>query len=825
MVHDGERTTIAEPRAARRILPAVGFGYWASAALAVALVAVCTVNSLRWIDRPFPGFLLWDNLLVPAVSDTDWTGHEAGVPWLSRLATVNGRPVTSAEEVYRIAERLPLGTEVEYGFVRPHDEQAIAMRVPTMRMLISDYFWIFGNYLLTGSLLVFLGFLVYLLRPDSKAARAMFVFATIWGLFLVTSADIFGPGWFRPLCRVLEALGPIAGVHLALAFPVERKVLARRPYLLPALYAFGLTIGVADNLLFHQWFAAVHAIVLFNSGGVTLGGIVLLGSLLEAYVRPPSPAVRQRTKIAIIGAVVAFLAPVVGYLSRVVLGVNFPLNFTALSVALFPAAIGFSIVKYDLFEVDAIIRRAVAWAILTALVGATYLGGIGAIDALFAGRSRAAELVFFLVVVALLNPLRERIQAAVDYVFARDRYDYRRTVTEASQELTSLLELEKVVRRLLDTVTNTIHIDFGAVWLGRDGDGYALHALAGTRANAAVPERLGRDSPIVHRLEVAPQTLLLGEDENARDQLAQGELDGIGVTLLVPMSFERRLIGFLGLGDKESGYFYSADDLELLRTLANQAAVAVENARSYRALAHANEELRSAQSRLVVAERFAAIGEVSAAVAHGIRNPLAGIKVAAQLATIGLPAEHPLRENFGDIIAEANKLEARVRGLLDFAKPFEPHLQPTRMADVVADAVGGLRSQIAAHAVEVVSEIDPDMPLVSIDHVQIGEVLLVLLSNAIEAMPNGGRIDVRVALCAGGERVRIDVADDGPGISPDQQQHLFELFFTTKASGTGLGLPVAKKIAERHGGTITVHSEVGAGSRFSVELPISPHES
>ena len=303
-------------------------------------MVVCAVNSVRWIDRPFPGFLLWENLLVPAVSDTDWTGHEAGVPYLSRLQTMNGHPVASAAEVYRFAAHEPEGTPVRYTFVRAHDDRPIELTVPTMRLLVSDYFWTFGNYLLTGAALVFLGFVVYLMRPDSPAARAMLVFAAIWGLFLVTSADIFGPAWFRPLCRVLEALGPVAGVHLALAFPVERPILARRPLFLPGLYAFGLTVGIVDNVLFNQWFAAVHAIVLLNSGGVMLGGLVLLGSLLEAYYRPPSPAVRQRTKIAVLGCVFAFVVPVVGFLVRVLLGVNVPLNYATLSVAIFPAAIG-----------------------------------------------------------------------------------------------------------------------------------------------------------------------------------------------------------------------------------------------------------------------------------------------------------------------------------------------------------------------------------------------------------------------------------------------------------------------------------------------------
>src|SRR6185295_19230063 len=107
----------------------------------------------------------------------------------------------------------------------------------------------------------------------------------------------------------------------------------------------------------------------------------------------------------------------------------------------------------------------------------------------------------------------------------------------------------------------------------------------------------------------------------------------------------------------------------------------------YRALVRANEELRAAQSRLIDAERLAAIGELSASVAHGIRNPLAGIKAAAQFADLDLPKDHPLHENIVDIISEVDKLESRIKALLDFAKPFEPRPSPCDAGRIIADAV------------------------------------------------------------------------------------------------------------------------------------------
>ncbi len=108
----------------------------------------------------------------------------------------------------------------------------------------------------------------------------------------------------------------------------------------------------------------------------------------------------------------------------------------------------------------------------------------------------------------------------------------------------------------------------------------------------------------------------------------------------------------------------------------------------------------------------------------------------------------------------------------------------------------------------------------AVDYAQIEQVLLALISNAVEAMTEGGRISIR-ARSKGADRLRLEVEDSGPGIRPDQLRRIFDLFFTTKSSGTGMGLAVARKIVERHVGTITVESEVGKGTRFTIELPIS----
>jgi signal transduction histidine kinase len=313
---------------------------------------------------------------------------------------------------------------------------------------------------------------------------------------------------------------------------------------------------------------------------------------------------------------------------------------------------------------------------------------------------------------------------------------------------------------------------------------------------------------------------------------ALAELTAIGAVLAAPLLFEQRLVGFLALGEKGSGRSYSTDDLALLGTLANQAAVAVQNARAYRALAEANRELREARDQLVESERLAAIGELSAAVAHGIRNPVAGIKTAAELAVRDAGPDDPLRESFVDILTEADALESRITELLDFARPFAPHYAPADLSEVVRVALHLLRRQIAEHGITVAAELAADLPPHELDVAQIEQVCLALFTNAVEAMHGGGTLTVTVEAAsqggANGERPAPDehvitVRDTGHGIPEEELSKVFRLFYTRKARGTGVGLATVKRMVESHHGRIEVTSTVGHGTEFRVTLPRDPH--
>lgn len=228
-------------------------------------------------------------------------------------------------------------------------------------------------------------------------------------------------------------------------------------------------------------------------------------------------------------------------------------------------------------------------------------------------------------------------------------------------------------------------------------------------------------------------------------------------------------------------------------------------------------KLEETRGCLLMSERLASLGRLSAGLAHEINNPLTGVLLHASKTLDSLPADDPRRKPMQTVVEETKRCREVIRGLLDFARQSAPCKQQVRVEDVVARAVAVVEPQAARRGVRVETGGGP-VPEVIADPAQLQQVVLNLLLNAIDAMPGGGV--VKVAWSAEGGNVEVAVTDTGVGIAPELLGRVFEPFFTTKeGKGTGLGLAVSWGIVEQHGGTIRVSSEPGAGSTFTVVLP------
>ncbi|MBN2495496.1 MAG: cache domain-containing protein [Deltaproteobacteria bacterium] len=239
------------------------------------------------------------------------------------------------------------------------------------------------------------------------------------------------------------------------------------------------------------------------------------------------------------------------------------------------------------------------------------------------------------------------------------------------------------------------------------------------------------------------------------------------------------------------------------------------------AVAQREEQLEQAtREQIGQSEKLASIGRLAAGVAHEINNPLTGVMTFAHLLRAKPNMDHQDQEDLDLIVRETTRVREIVRGLLDFARESPSRMQLMAVQEVLANTMTLLRAQKTFNKVEICQEHPPDLPQVCGDRNQLQQVFVNLALNACEAMPDGGRLEIRSAV-DGGEIV-ITFTDTGCGIKAEHLQSIFDPFFTTKpvGKGTGLGLSVSYGIVQQHGGSLEVDSVEGEGTTFTVRLPV-----
>ncbi|MBL0277174.1 MAG: HAMP domain-containing protein [Anaeromyxobacter sp.] len=247
-----------------------------------------------------------------------------------------------------------------------------------------------------------------------------------------------------------------------------------------------------------------------------------------------------------------------------------------------------------------------------------------------------------------------------------------------------------------------------------------------------------------------------------------------------------------------------------------------------RTVAERTAELTRAHAALVQSEKLSSLGQLSASIAHEINNPLAGIltyaKLLAREAETDVPDEARRRsmvKRLSMVQREAERCSAIVRNLLDFARARPLQLKDVELDKVVRESLQLIGHQLALQGHTVETRL-ARLPPVHADFGELRQAFVNLALNAMEAMGKGGHLTVLTRALEDGRSVEIAITDDGPGIPPEIRSKIFDPFFTTKEMGTGLGLSVVYGIVQRHGGTVTVESEPGRGTTFTLRLPVSP---
>lgn len=444
---------------------------------------------------------------------------------------------------------------------------------------------------------------------------------------------------------------------------------------------------------------------------------------------------------------------------------------------------------------------------------------------------------------SLMVVIASHLASLADYTRLREEAEGRARnlglIHEVVQQVIGLTDPREVAEITSDLLARYFAYELCAVFIADEQGNLTISGFGGTSQNVVKRAMQSFEYPVSSG--ITGQVFETGESIVITDVLQDKRYRSIkgwqaGSEMCVAIRDGNKILGIIDV-ESSSRNAFTHNDFIALESLAGILASVITSADQYQRLQVTIDQLqsmqvelqarmeaqRSAENRLVQAAKLAAVGEMAAGIAHELNNPLTSVTGFAELALDAIPAESETHNDLEIVVREAGRARNVVRRLLDFARQSESTRARASLNEVIEDVVALSRHLIHTSGVELRLELDKNLPWVLVDVNQMKQVLVNLVHNALQAMPNGGELKImsRSAARGGRDWVLVSVCDTGVGIPHSEQSRIFEPFYTTKGDhgGTGLGLSVTYGIITDHGGIIEVESEPGAGAKFTVWLP------
>ena len=832
------------------------------------------------VGKPFSGFAYLDvgskTAFVDLLNQRNWSGFQHGLQVNDAIVASSGQLLQNGGEIQQRVSRQPAGTPIAYLVQR--DGETLRLLIPTQPFSLKDLALVYLPILISGLALMMTAAVLYWRRKGSSGTWAMILFNTALALYAISFAEASLTHLLTPLFWLAAGLMPATMIQLTAQFPRQHPFFQRQRWLLPLLYMLGTLFSLLPySPLLDATPVLIEKLLLLAWVATAVAALFFFGSMIRLYRSHEIPGqnltlIKLRVKILLLGALFAFGVPaVLSSLATVSPRFYLPFNYIFPITLILPLTAAYAVIQYNLFNVDSYIKRAlVTFLTIDATIALYFLCQVALAQWKLGSlrQSMAFNLGFTVVVLLLFSPLHQSISVLIDRLFKRSHKDPGHILYELNQQLATLLTREEIFSLVARMLVAELQIPQVTIWT--PSETACIQCVRASEPVSCLPDQSGLrpgngcqmsfpslTAATREQLSQLHQPVYLSEVEESRSYLPDERrrwlevLEELNAMILLPLMFKGEQLGLLALSGKSEARPYTSEELEQLKTVSFQVAIALENARFYQTIHELNENLEqkvaerthalelalqekeTTQQQLVRSESLAAIGQLVAGVAHELNNPLGSAHSLVQSAIEVLEEQEPgaetgavwqaerdeLIDDLRFVLKEQTRAKDIVRSLLDLSRQTRSYQEPVDLNLVVEDALRVLHNKYKYLDVMVETVLADDLPQIRGNFAQLGQICLNILTNAIQAVaPESGK--VRVETGSREQEVFIRCSDSGPGIPEQVLKDIFKPFFTTKTvgEGTGLGLYICHDIVERHGGRIRVSNAPTGGAVFEIVL-------
>ncbi len=489
-----------------------------------------------------------------------------------------------------------IGQTIPYLIQRGNSIFTVPLTLGKYRLANTSYYY----FSVVGLIFFLVGLLVFLFKPEDAAARLFFLMSTSFFLFLVCSLrphSYYWVDWFVHSAGIFSLfLLPAFFLHFFLIFPKPKAWLAKNPKILYLVYFLPVLLFLPNFFSYFGQFPTPSVLKSSLSWALLIIYFTLgIFSFSRTFLKATDFETRRKLRIILWGVILGLIPFLIfGVILGSFLGNTHYLLVGVIPMVFVPISFAYAIIRFQLMDIDILINKSVVYTLTTFVISLLYVILIATVDALTSftrlANSPALPFVLALLIVYFFNPLRDRIQTLVDRTFFKERYDYRKTMDEISEAIISILKLDELLNFLTKKLKETLHVHHVSIAVrNTNNSNFKIFSEeTGNHSNV-----IGQNSSLVRFLESKRVPIRKSDlQPYSSNQALLKELGKVDSELVIPLFYEDQLIGSINLGRRLENEPFRKEDIQLLKTLGNQTAIAIENATLHQKLTHQAEITR-----------------------------------------------------------------------------------------------------------------------------------------------------------------------------------------------------------------------------------------